>query len=165
MTIEESLLDPDPSTATWEWHPRFLQVATVLATRSVRLLIFRRRAIDYREDTGLRSHEAHVRHGGLAVVIHRRAAAHGMAIEGLHIGELRRAVDEVRRAAGQSPAWSSYAPATGLVSFADVSTLRSSLDAACSTIRGTACSYTGPAPAVNGPVLAVQVQSIRDAVK
>jgi hypothetical protein len=49
-------------------------------------------------------------------------------IKGIHIGELRRAVDEVRRAAGQSPpAWSSYAPATGLVSFADLSTLRTIL--------------------------------------
>ena len=86
-------------------------------------------------------------------------------IKGIHIGELRRAVDEVRRAAGQPPSWSSYAPATGLVSFSDNSTLRTSLDAACSSIRGTPCSYAGPAPAVNGPVLAVQVQSIRDAVK
>jgi hypothetical protein len=86
-------------------------------------------------------------------------------IRGIHIGELRRAVDEVRRAAGLTAAWSSYVPATGLVSAASVSTLRTALDAACTAIRGAPCGYAGTAPVSGGLVLAIQLQSTRDAVK
>ena len=86
-------------------------------------------------------------------------------IRGIHIGELRRAIDEVRRAAGLTPNWTSYAAATGAVSLADSLGLRTALNAACVAIRGTACSYAGAVPAANGPVLAVHIQSVRDAVK
>ncbi|HYR29900.1 MAG TPA: hypothetical protein VEU30_15625, partial [Thermoanaerobaculia bacterium] len=39
----------------------------------------------------------------------------GTAIRGIHLGELRQAIDSVRAAGGLLPAWTSYAAATGVV--------------------------------------------------
>lgn len=56
--------------------------------------------------------------------------AAGVAIRGVHIGELRQAVDSVRSAAGLLPAWTSYAAATGNVDATDFLDLRNYLNEA-----------------------------------
>ena len=86
-------------------------------------------------------------------------------IRGIHVGELRRAIDEVRRAAGLSPWWGSYTALSGIIFANDVSTLRAPLDQACVQIRGTACTYSVFPPSSNDWIRAVDVQTIREAVK
>jgi hypothetical protein len=48
----------------------------------------------------------------------------GTTIKGIHMGELRQAIDAVRHAAGLNPAWSSYTAATGPVTASDNITAR-----------------------------------------
>ena len=86
-------------------------------------------------------------------------------IKGVHIGELRHAIDAVRRAAGYPPAWSSYAAATGPVTANDIVTARQKLDEAVIPLLNHGVSYTGEVPAMNGKIWAYQMQQIRDGVR
>jgi hypothetical protein len=88
------------------------------------------------------------------------------AIKGIHMGELRHAIDAVRYAAGfDTPAWSSYAPATGRVYAADFTTARQKLDEAVSILVHHGVPYSGEVPATNGRIFAYQLQQIRDGVR
>ncbi|HSY52633.1 MAG TPA: hypothetical protein VLC46_27785 [Thermoanaerobaculia bacterium] len=86
-------------------------------------------------------------------------------IKGVHIGELRQAIDAVRRAANLSPAWTSYAPATGPVTAADNLQARQQLDQAVNLLLLHGVSYTGETPAANGKIWWYQLQQIRDGVR
>jgi len=88
-------------------------------------------------------------------------------IKGIHIGELRHAIDAVRFAAGPGypPAWSSYGPATGLVFGIDNTMARQKLDEAVIALVGHGVSYSGEVPAANGRIWAYQLQQIRDGVR
>jgi hypothetical protein len=88
-------------------------------------------------------------------------------IKGIHIGELRQAIDAVRRAAGLSQAWTSYAAATGPVTASDNLAARSALDEARNTLFGPGHNwpYTGEVPTPNGRIWAIQLQQIRDGVR
>jgi hypothetical protein len=86
-------------------------------------------------------------------------------IKGIHIGEIRHAIDAVRHAANLSPAWSSYAPATGRVTAADNMTARQQLDQAVIALLGHGVVYTGETPATNGRIWTYQLQQIRDGVR
>jgi hypothetical protein len=86
-------------------------------------------------------------------------------IKGIHIGELRQAIDAVRRAAGLNAAWSSYAAATGPVTASDNITARQRLDEATIALIGHGVAYTGQVPTPNGRIWAIQLQQIRDGVR
>jgi YD repeat-containing protein len=86
-------------------------------------------------------------------------------IKGIHIGELRQAIDAVRRAAGLNAAWSSYAAATGPVTASDNITARQRLDEATIALIGHGVAYTGEVPTPNGRIWAIQLQQIRDGVR
>jgi hypothetical protein len=88
------------------------------------------------------------------------------AIKGIHMGELRHAIDAVRYAAGfNAPAWSSYAPATGPVYAADFIMARQKLDEAASILVNHGVPYSGEVPATNSRIWAYQLQQIRDGVR
>jgi hypothetical protein len=86
-------------------------------------------------------------------------------IKGIHIGELRHAIDAVRSAANLISVWSSYAPATGWVTAADNMTARQQLDQAVIALIGHGVVYTGETPATNGRIWTYQLQQIRDGVR
>jgi YD repeat-containing protein len=88
-------------------------------------------------------------------------------IKGIHMGELRQAIDAVRHAAGLSQAWTSYAAATGPVTASDNLAARSALDEARNTLFGPGHNwpYTGEVPTPNGRIWAIQLQQIRDGVR
>ena len=87
-------------------------------------------------------------------------------IKAAHIVELRMAVDAVRRAAGLTDygAWT-YSPPTGPVTAADNVALRTALDQAAEVILLHGIGYAAGTPLVNGMILAVHYQEIREAVK
>ncbi|HSY52636.1 MAG TPA: hypothetical protein VLC46_27800 [Thermoanaerobaculia bacterium] len=86
-------------------------------------------------------------------------------IKGVHVGELRQAIDAVRRAANLSAAWTSYAPATGPVTAADNLQARQQLDQAVNLLLLHGVAYTGETPAANGKIWTYQLQQIRDGVR
>jgi YD repeat-containing protein len=86
-------------------------------------------------------------------------------IRGIHMGELRHAIDAVRYAAGYPPAWSSYAAATGPVFALDFTTARQKLDEAVTALVFHGVLYFGGAPEANGPIWAFQLQQMRDGVR
>jgi len=88
-----------------------------------------------------------------------------MRISGIHVGQLRQAIDAVRRAAGLQPAWTSYAAATGLVAASDNTAMRQKLDEAVVLLVGHGVVYSGVVPAWNGLIYAYQWQQIRDGVR
>jgi hypothetical protein len=92
-------------------------------------------------------------------------AAGATTIKGVHIGELRHAIDAVRLAAGLNAAWSSYAAATGPVTASDNITARQRLDEAAITLIGHGVAYTGEVPTLNSRIWAYQLQQIRDGVR
>ena len=88
----------------------------------------------------------------------------GTSIRGVHMGELRLAVDKVRNAAALPPAWTNYGPATGVVRAADFLELRDRLNAAHSVVGLPAVQFS----VIVGPgthIRASHVTQIRDAVK
>jgi YD repeat-containing protein len=86
-------------------------------------------------------------------------------IKGIHIGELRHAIDAVRYAAGYPPAWASYGPATGSVSASDNTTARQKLDEAVTALVTHGVPYSGEVPATNSRIWVYQLQQIRDGVR
>jgi hypothetical protein len=85
-------------------------------------------------------------------------------VKGIHIGQLRQAVDALRRAAGLAPVWTSYAAVTGPVWASDILALRSALDAARFNLLPPA-SY-GTAVLIQGaPIRKSDVEDIRAGVK
>ena len=95
-----------------------------------------------------------------------RLVAGATGIKGIHIGELRQAIDAVRKAAGfTTPVWSSYAAATGPILASDIITARQKLDEAVNILLGHGVAYTGEVPATNGKIWAYQLQQIRDGVR
>jgi len=87
-------------------------------------------------------------------------------VKGIHMGELRHAIDAVRLATGAlGPAWSFYGAATGSVPASDNITARQRLDEATVILVGHGVAYTGEVPASNGRVWAIQLQQIRDGVR
>jgi subtilisin family serine protease len=88
----------------------------------------------------------------------------GTPIRGVHVGELRLAVDKVRNAAGLPPAWTNYGPATGVVRAADFLELLAPLNAARAVVGLPAVQFS----AIVGPgarIRASHVTQIRDAAK
>ena len=85
-------------------------------------------------------------------------------IKGVHLSELRHAIDSVRIAAGLSAVFS-YAPATGPVTANDNLIARQKLDEAVNILLGHGVAYSGQTPAVNGTIWAYQYQQIREGVK
>jgi len=91
-------------------------------------------------------------------------------IKGIHIGELRHAIDAVRIATGSGPgslgpAWSSYGALTGWITAGDNTAARQRLDEATALLVGHGVPYTGEMPASNGRIWALQLQQIRDGVR
>jgi hypothetical protein len=87
------------------------------------------------------------------------------AIKGIHLGELRHAIDAVRYAAGYPPAWSSYAAVTGAIYALDNTTARQKLDEAVTFLVNHGVPYSGEVPATNSRIWAYQLQQIRDGVR
>jgi hypothetical protein len=86
-------------------------------------------------------------------------------IGGIHIGELRQAIDAVRYAAGLLPAWTSYGALSGTIVAGPNNEARTKLDDAVYALLGHTVSYTGETPAGNGRIYAYQIQQIRDGVR
>jgi YD repeat-containing protein len=99
-------------------------------------------------------------------------------IRGRHVGELRAAIDAVRKAADPlNVKWFDYSPLTGPVlalqfydpshanDLANATDLRNVLDEAVLLIRGARLSYSPPAPATGVGIFAYQLQEIREGVK
>ena len=93
--------------------------------------------------------------------------AGGTTIKGVHVGELRQAIDAVRLAANLPPAWSSHAPATGTVLASSFTDMRQRLDEARNQLfgRGHQLGYSPPAPASGGRINAFQLQEMREGVR
>jgi YD repeat-containing protein len=85
-------------------------------------------------------------------------------IRGIHIGDLRRAVDAVRGVAHLSPVWSSYAAATGLIFAEDVASLRSVLAQARTQLGLSNVTFTNVVQ-TNAPIRAADINELRSAVK
>ena len=102
---------------------------------------------------------------GISTCTLNPSVGRGTRTMGIHIGELRHAIDAVRRAAGYPPAWSSYAAATGPVTASDIVTARQKLDEAVVPLLNHGVTYTGEAPAMNAKIWAYQMQQIRDGVR
>ena len=83
----------------------------------------------------------------------------------IHLGELRRAIDAVRYAAGLGPAWSSYDALSGPILASQNKEARQKLDDAVYTLLGRTVSYSGETPAPGGLIRASQLQQIRDGVR
>jgi len=92
-------------------------------------------------------------------------------IKGMHIKELRDAIDAVRTAAStaQNPlpaVWPNAQPPTGLISAGNITTLLAPLNAARSVFGLASFVYTGvPYPASNGAVISEHIQQLRDALR
>ena len=92
-------------------------------------------------------------------------AAGSTRIRGIHLGELRRAIDAVRYAAGLPAAWSSYDALSGPILAGQNNEARQKLDDAVYTLLGRTVSYSGEIPAQRGVIRAYQLQQIRDGVR
>ncbi len=86
------------------------------------------------------------------------------AIRGVHISELREAVDAVRAAAGFPAAWSSYAPATGAVDDAHFTELRDRLNDARAAFALDVVAFTDVV-AGTWPIKGSSIRELRDGVK
>ena len=86
-------------------------------------------------------------------------------IRGLHMAELRRAIDAIRFAAGLAPAWASYAAPTGaVVTASDFVSLRDRLNEARSIFQLPAVQFSQPV-APGTPVRGAELQSLRGAAQ
>jgi hypothetical protein len=87
-------------------------------------------------------------------------------IKGVHLSELRHAIDAVRLAAGfTTPAWTSYVPVTGFIFASENLQARQKLDEAVQILLHHNVFYSGETPAVNGTIWGYQYQQIREGVK
>ena len=90
-------------------------------------------------------------------------------IRGVHVRELRLAVDAMRAATPNlgpyTAGWTSYTAPTGLVLASHFTALRTALDQATMQLVGRTVPYTGAAPAQSGKIYAYQVQQIQEGVK
>jgi YD repeat-containing protein len=84
-----------------------------------------------------------------------------MLIRGIHVGELRRAIDAVRTRAGLPPAWSSYAAATGFVLASDFTSMRANLNEARRTLGLTEVVFPETLTPHLTPIRAVHVTELR----
>lgn len=86
------------------------------------------------------------------------------AIRGVHISELRQAVDAVRAAVGLPAAWSSYAPATGAIDDAHFKELRDRLNEARAKFALATVAFTDVV-AGTWPIKGSSIRELRDGVK
>jgi YD repeat-containing protein len=89
-----------------------------------------------------------------------------VGIFGRHVQELRAAIDALRYAAGLSPVWSGTA-VTGPMYAADITSLQTPLSQARTALGFSSFAYGNgvPAAAISQPVLAAQLQQIREALR
>jgi hypothetical protein len=99
------------------------------------------------------------------VEIHDDPVVTGLTpVRGIHVGELRHAVDSIRRAVGLSDAWTNYAPLAGLVLSSHFTGLRDSLNVARGALQLSPVQFShevGPGTQIR----ARDVQDLRDAAK
>jgi hypothetical protein len=88
----------------------------------------------------------------------------GTPIRGVHISELRQAIDAVRIAAGLPAAWSSYAPATGAIDDAHLTQMRDRLNEARILIALDAVTFTNGV-AAGWSIKGSSIRELRDGVK
>lgn len=88
----------------------------------------------------------------------------GSPIRGLHISELRQAIDAVRIAAGLAPVWSSYAPATGPVSPSHFVELRTRLNEGRAELLLPPVTFSGNVASLQA-ILRSTVTELRNGVK
>jgi len=88
----------------------------------------------------------------------------GTLIRGVHISELRQAVDAVRVATGLPAAWSSYSPATGTIDDAHLTQLRDKLNEARVALALDAVTFTD-AVAGDWLIKGSNIRELRDGVK
>jgi hypothetical protein len=95
------------------------------------------------------------------------AVARVTAMRGVHIDELRSAVDAVRQAAGLSRLWASAASAANQpITASAMTALLNGLNDAFTAVQPSLPQRQfSVAVAINGSALAVQLQELRDAVK
>jgi hypothetical protein len=85
-------------------------------------------------------------------------------IRGVHVSQLRQAIDAVRAAAGLAPAWSNYNPPTGSIFAATFTELRSRLNEARTNLQLSEVNFT--ASVVPGQLVrASSVRELRTGVK
>jgi hypothetical protein len=85
-------------------------------------------------------------------------------IRGIHIVDLRRAIDAIRQAAGLGSAWTNYDPPTGIVRASEFGELRDRLNEARSFLQLPTVEFSNAiAPGV--PVRANDMLKLRDGVK
>lgn len=86
-------------------------------------------------------------------------------IRGIHIGQLRRAIDAVRQAAGLPTAWpGSYPAASGVFLAADMTEMRTRLNEARLVIGLPDIAFSGPVT-TGGAFRAPDIQALRNGVK
>jgi subtilisin family serine protease len=85
-------------------------------------------------------------------------------IRGIHVADLRHAIDTIRQAAGLAPTWTNYNAITGIALTSDFVTLRDRLNEARTAMQLPPVQFTQPVSA-GTPIRANQVQNLRDWVK
>jgi hypothetical protein len=85
-------------------------------------------------------------------------------IKGSHVQELRRAIDELRRAANLPATWTDYSAPTGFIFANDVLSMRTALAEVVSTFNET-LTFPGETPAHNSRIYAYQFTQLRTGVK
>jgi YD repeat-containing protein len=92
--------------------------------------------------------------------------AGGTSVKGVHVAELRKAIDALRSAAGLSPSWSGAAVPTGLIPGSDYSSLKTPFDAARQPFGLAPFTWSGvAAPASGAPIVRAHIQQLRDALR
>jgi subtilisin family serine protease len=85
-------------------------------------------------------------------------------IRGAHVGELRIAIDALRKAAGLQPAWTTYAPPTGFVTPSEFLTMRERINEARAAVQLPPVQFT-ITPTRGAPIRASQLQELRNGVQ
>ncbi|MBV9493095.1 MAG: hypothetical protein JOZ54_02530 [Acidobacteria bacterium] len=86
-------------------------------------------------------------------------------VKGIHVSQLRRAIDALRRSASISPFWSSYTAPTGTVPAQHMIDMRSAMGAARSSLGLPAISYTTTNLLAGSPILGSDFQQLRGGVQ
>jgi hypothetical protein len=119
--------------------------------------------------SGIQSFASSTDFATTATTMFAESIVSGTRIRGVHVKELRMAIDAVRLSAGLTPyttawvaeGWADYSPPTGHVMAVHVGAMRRALDDAMSILNGSHVIRTNP----SGRILAIDSNQLREGVR